>query len=40
MGVLEIFDSVLEIFGWYPGDIWFVSWRYLVGILEIFDRIL
>jgi len=38
MGILKIFDSVLEIFGWYRGDIWLVSWRYLMGILDIFHR--
>jgi len=30
MGVLEIFDDC-------PGDIWWVSWRYLMVILMIFD---
>jgi len=46
MGVLEIFFiGVLEIFYWCPGgiywcpgDIWFVSWKYLMGVLEIYDR--
>jgi len=44
MGILEIFDSVLEIFGWYRGDILLVSWRsltvcwkYFIGLFEIFD---
>jgi len=31
MGVLEIFDGG-------PGDIWSVSWKYLICVLEIFDR--
>jgi len=30
MGVMFIFDIL-------PADIWWVSWRYLVGVLEIFD---
>jgi len=37
MGVPEIFDG-------YPGDFWWMcwkyfigSWRYLMGVLEIFD---
>jgi len=29
MGVLEIFDG-------FPGDIWWKSWRYLIGVLCIF----
>jgi len=36
MCVLEIFDRVLEIFDRCPGDIWSVSWRYLMGVQEIF----
>jgi len=27
----------LEIFGWCPGDIFLMSWRYLVGVQEILD---
>jgi len=27
----------VEIFSAFPGDIWMVSWRYLMGFLEIFD---
>jgi len=30
--------GVLEIFYWYPGDIWWVSWWYFFGALEIFYR--
>jgi len=30
--------SVVEIFVWCLGDIFHVSWRYLVGALEIFCR--
>jgi len=30
VGVLEIFDRC-------PGDILWVSWRYLIGVLEIFN---
>jgi len=30
MGVLEIID-------WCPGNIWFVSSRYLMVVMEIFD---
>jgi len=33
MGVLEIFDRC-------PGDLWSVSWRFLVGVLEILVGIL
>jgi len=29
--------DVLKIFDACPGDIWWVSWRYLMGFLEIFD---
>jgi len=29
--------SVLEIFDWCPGDICWVSWRYLMGVQGIFD---
>jgi len=29
--------SVLDIFNRCPGDIWSVSWRYLIGVLEILD---
>jgi len=32
-----IFDRVLEIFDAFPGDIYRVSCRYLMGVLEIFD---
>jgi len=42
MAVLEIFVGCGEIFDECPGDIWwclgdilFVSWRYLIGVLEI-----
>jgi len=39
MGVREIFlIGVLEIFVRRPGDTGLVSWRYLIGVLEIFDR--
>jgi len=37
MGTLEIFMGVQKIFDWCPGDISSVSWRYLIGVLEIFD---
>jgi len=37
MGVLKIFDNVLEIFDGCPLDIYSVSWRYLIGVLEIYD---
>jgi len=33
MGVLVIFD-------WCPGDICLGSWRYLMGVLEIFIGVL
>jgi len=33
----DIFKSVLEIFGECPVDIYLVSWRYLMGVPEIFD---
>jgi len=29
--------GVLEIFHWFPGDIWWMFCRYLIGVLEIFD---
>jgi len=32
--------GVLEIFGGCPGDIWWVSWGYSVGILKIFEGVL
>jgi len=38
MGDLEIYDRVLEIFNRCFIDIRSVSWRYLIGVLEIFDR--
>jgi len=37
IGVLEIFDRCPQIFGGCPGDIWWVSWLYLMFVLEIFD---
>jgi len=30
-------DDVLDIFGGCRGDIRWVSWRFLMGVLEIFD---
>jgi len=27
---------ILEIFGWCPGDFGMVSWRYLIGVSELF----
>jgi len=36
MGVLEIFEGCLEIYDGCPGYIRWVSWRYLLGVLEIF----
>jgi len=37
MGLPEIYMCVLEIFDWCLGDNWSLSWRYLMGVLEIFD---
>jgi len=37
IGVLETFIIVLEIFYGFRGDILFVSWRYLMCVMEIFD---
>jgi len=38
MGVLEIFVGVLEKFDESPGDIWWVSRRFLMVVLKIFDQ--
>jgi len=35
--VLETFDGCPENICWCPGDIRWVSWRYLLGFLDIFD---
>jgi len=41
MGFLQIFFMVfLQIFDRFPGDIRWVSWRYLMDFLEIFDVLL
>jgi len=33
---LRFLIDVLEIFDWCPGDIFWVSQRYLIGVLQIF----
>jgi len=38
IGVTLIFDGCPEIFDGCPGYISFVSWRYLMRVLDIFDR--
>jgi len=39
MGVLDIFNWFPgDVFDGCPGDIWWVSWRYLIGVLVLFDR--
>jgi len=38
MVVPEIFVGSLEIFGRCLSDFLSVSWRYLIGVLEIFDE--
>jgi len=38
MGVLEIFDGCIGDIYWFPGDIRKVSWRYLISVMELFDR--
>jgi len=37
VGVLEIFVAVLAILEGCPGNIQWVSWKYLMDILNIFD---
>jgi len=37
---MEIFEEWPGDFYWCPGDISLVSWRYLMGVLDIFDRCL
>jgi len=40
MGVLEIFHSFPADFCQCPADIISLSWKYLMGVLEIFHRCL
>jgi len=37
LGFLQIFDEVLKKFDGCPGDILWLSWRYLMGFVEMFD---
>jgi len=38
MGALEIFVGDFGDTFWCPGDISWVSWRYLMGVMEILDK--
>jgi len=37
MGFLDIMMRFLDIYERFPGDIWYVSGRYLMDVLELFD---